>query len=563
MHIEDASALISPLLPLHRADNVAEADWMRSFVLSRLCLLALAFVTLPLALAIDPQVIAGSLSIFAAAVVSATAGLVALIFLSPIAALSASALGLGVLALGLLTGDASLGAGIAALIALGCDWLAAPVTIRSRRWLGFVMSGAGALILAISVADLPDAPVSSLANLIPILFAPLCTLAFSLAALRERLARQELISHQQLSRSEGFASAADVAVLFADRAGVVKDANTAAGALLSASSAEITGRSFFDRVLIADRPTFLKATSDAAMQGSASLICVRIAVNEPEASSPRPPRFEAFDLSIRPAPGQAGGVVICMTTGVLPQQGSMQKGPVQGRSELLQTVTHEIRTPMNAILGFSEVLSDPGIMPQRPEQVADYARIIHRSAREAFVITRALADLMRIEDTSFEPESDVISLREIAQLSIAGISGKMSAHQAGIDLDCDHDAHDIIADPRLCQMILSSLLEGMAAHSGPDERVSLSIARKNAVTVVNISARNTDAAAAGGTYFGVIDALCREAAAQCGATCSLSFNAGAVTAALTFVSASPVVALRPALPHPFLVENLSSLRKSA
>ncbi|NCB08243.1 MAG: hypothetical protein EOM73_08780, partial [Bacteroidia bacterium] len=64
------------------------------------------------------------------------------------------------------------------------------------------------------------------------------------------------------------------------------------------------------------------------------------------------------------------------------------------KSAFLANMSHEIRTPMNAILGFSELLTDPG---RTAEEIRQYNRLIQMSGEQLMCIIDDIIDISKIE----------------------------------------------------------------------------------------------------------------------------------------------------------------------
>jgi PAS domain S-box-containing protein len=64
------------------------------------------------------------------------------------------------------------------------------------------------------------------------------------------------------------------------------------------------------------------------------------------------------------------------------------------KSAFLANMSHEIRTPMNGILGFSELLKEPGLYGERQQE---YIRIIEKSGKRMLNIINDIIDISKIE----------------------------------------------------------------------------------------------------------------------------------------------------------------------
>jgi len=64
------------------------------------------------------------------------------------------------------------------------------------------------------------------------------------------------------------------------------------------------------------------------------------------------------------------------------------------KSAFLANMSHEIRTPMNGILGFTEVLKEPGLTSEKQQE---YISIIHKSGNRMLNIINDIIDISKIE----------------------------------------------------------------------------------------------------------------------------------------------------------------------
>jgi PAS domain S-box-containing protein len=79
------------------------------------------------------------------------------------------------------------------------------------------------------------------------------------------------------------------------------------------------------------------------------------------------------------------------------------------KSAFLANMSHEIRTPMNGILGFAQLLREPGLTGQ---EQAEYIRIIEKSGARMLNLINDLIDISKIESGNVDVNISEINLNE-------------------------------------------------------------------------------------------------------------------------------------------------------
>lgn len=82
------------------------------------------------------------------------------------------------------------------------------------------------------------------------------------------------------------------------------------------------------------------------------------------------------------------------------------------KSAFLANMSHEIRTPLNSIIGFSELLSDPGF---ESEERYEFAQIITNSGNNLLSIISDILDISKIEAGQVEIRKNVFSVKRLIQ----------------------------------------------------------------------------------------------------------------------------------------------------
>jgi PAS domain S-box-containing protein len=80
------------------------------------------------------------------------------------------------------------------------------------------------------------------------------------------------------------------------------------------------------------------------------------------------------------------------------------------KSNFLANMSHEIRTPLGAILGFSEILTEPGL---KEEEFKDYVKIINRNGQSLSVLIDDILDLSKVEAGHLEVEKTNLVLWDL------------------------------------------------------------------------------------------------------------------------------------------------------
>ena len=556
MRHELSDPLIEPFLPQGQRSDGPEGVWMRAFVQARLAVLALGLVLLPLLL-IAPDLAAHVMPVLLAVAASAAAGLTGLRYRRPAEAIALSAGALLILAAGPWQSAMSAAAAMMVLAGLAVDWAAAPRAVRQTPWLIAALAVIGLVFVVDAVLSRPDP--ASLLPALALLVAPVVTLLLAAEAHADHLQERQSAPEVAAPALASVLAAEQTAVLVMDRGAHVIDQTIAAHRLLGEPVNGLAGREFVDRVLIADRPLFLKALSDAIVDGRPATLGLRVAVGDGPAGRRAPPDFLAVDVTIAPGPHRE-------TAGVALRAAAADSDTArerEQRDDLCAALSHEVRTPMNAILGFSAILANPATQPDNRETVAEYARMIHASANNAFAVSQALADLVRLENPGFvlAPEPvDVLAL----------VSGLMSAHagragrgKASHSFACDDSAVDAWADPQALRMLFSNIIEGVASTGGDNPHLACRLTRTDGR--IEFVATGAPVGADSGAQrheacLGLVEILSRRLARLMGGDLGVSSNAGAVVIRVALPLAEGVTRLPGRAAQPF---SPVSLRKSA
>lgn len=131
------------------------------------------------------------------------------------------------------------------------------------------------------------------------------------------------------------------------------------------------------------------------------------------------------------------------------------------KSAFLSNMSHEIRTPMNAILGFSTLLSDPGVSE---DEKAEFVHIIRERGNDLLRIIDDIIDVAKIESGQIKIEIKECKVNQLlTNLMVTLNEVKRKTAKTNIVLNClpantDKD-FTILTDGNRLRQIMTNLIE--------------------------------------------------------------------------------------------------------
>lgn len=102
------------------------------------------------------------------------------------------------------------------------------------------------------------------------------------------------------------------------------------------------------------------------------------------------------------------------------------------KTEFLSNMSHELRTPLNTVLGFSKILREHGDRPLAPNQIVEYATLIHDAASNLLAVINDILDISKLHSGTYTLSDEPVDLGDLVQASVE--SHRAAAAQAGVTL---------------------------------------------------------------------------------------------------------------------------------
>ncbi len=155
------------------------------------------------------------------------------------------------------------------------------------------------------------------------------------------------------------------------------------------------------------------------------------------------------------------------------------------KNRLFSIIAHDLRTPFNSLLGFSEILSE-NAADLSPNDVREYARMMHQSASQANALLENLLDWSRLQMGGLKSEPrpfDVaMAIEKALALNTPNAVGKnISIEQSKSSL------MTAMADPQMVETVLRNLIGNAIKFTARDGTVSLDTKRREGEIIISIS----------------------------------------------------------------------------
>ncbi|HSW11058.1 MAG TPA: ATP-binding protein [Bacillota bacterium] len=269
-------------------------------------------------------------------------------------------------------------------------------------------------------------------------------------------------------RLEAVVEAMGSGMLLLDAAGRVTLANPAAAAFLGVKTSELSGRNHWEVI----REYELAAMVDDVLRHRHAVRReVKLAL----------PKALTLEVSITPLPemvADPGGVLILMYD--LTDLRRLERL----RSDFVANISHELKTPVTAVQGFAETLLNAE--GTSPEDVREFAAIIHREASRLARLIDDLLELSRIESGAVKPVMEPVDLTEVALLVVE--RHRPAAEAAGMVLEGPAAGPVLVrGDAHQLEQMMSNLVDNAIKYGRAGGRVAVSVTREGSEAMVAVA----------------------------------------------------------------------------
>jgi signal transduction histidine kinase/ActR/RegA family two-component response regulator len=128
------------------------------------------------------------------------------------------------------------------------------------------------------------------------------------------------------------------------------------------------------------------------------------------------------------------------------------------KTEFLQNMSHEVRTPMNGIIGFSELLSKPGLNEDKKKH---FIKVIQNSGKQLLHIIDDILEISRLDTQQVKAKEDKVCLNDFLfeLFTIFDIKAKENKTPLYLHKGLTDKQSTIISDKLKLNKVISNLLD--------------------------------------------------------------------------------------------------------
>ena len=146
------------------------------------------------------------------------------------------------------------------------------------------------------------------------------------------------------------------------------------------------------------------------------------------------------------------------------------------KATLLRTMSHELKTPLNAILGFSDLMTN---LADRlsPEQIREYAGLIHQGGDNLLRLLNQIMDLTKISAGRYELHRAGIDAGSLMWQAREAFAARAEAKSIAIDAGACAAGLTVDADEFVLHGMIHNLLDNAVSFTPAGGHVRLSVTR--------------------------------------------------------------------------------------
>ncbi len=158
----------------------------------------------------------------------------------------------------------------------------------------------------------------------------------------------------------------------------------------------------------------------------------------------------------------------------------------QMKVDFVHHVSYELRSPLTNIIGFADLLTDPGTGPLMPKQ-AEYLNYITASTNSLFALINNILDLATIDAGAMTLSLGPVDILKTVAGAAEGIQDRLVTDRIDLKVDADPAIGSFVGDENRVKQVLYNLLANAVGFSPQDSTVTLSAKRTEHSVIFSVT----------------------------------------------------------------------------
>jgi signal transduction histidine kinase len=158
------------------------------------------------------------------------------------------------------------------------------------------------------------------------------------------------------------------------------------------------------------------------------------------------------------------------------------------KNDFVHLISYELRSPLTNIIGFAQLLEDPGTGPLVEKQ-REYLGYINASSASLLAIINDILDLATIDAGVMKLDLSPVDIRATVESVAEAVRDRLAEHDLELEIRADAQVGSFVADERRLRQILYNLLINAIGFSPAGEIVTLAVERRRDAVLFRVSDR--------------------------------------------------------------------------
>lgn len=146
------------------------------------------------------------------------------------------------------------------------------------------------------------------------------------------------------------------------------------------------------------------------------------------------------------------------------------------KSEFVSNMSHELRTPLNTVIGFSKILAEQNQRQVSPEDVIEYANLIHDAAAHLLAVINDILDISKMQSGRYTLDAHELDIRQILVEQIAAFEEEAKTSSITLAYEIANELPKVRGDKNKLSQVFANILSNAIKFS-PNGEVKISATR--------------------------------------------------------------------------------------